>query len=184
MQTSTLGIVVALLGLGLVCAAYYTNRIRWYVAVPLVVVVVFTVGAFQASAHADVRVRWSAYDGQCYRYSVTEHRTGLSGGLLGDLWHLNQRLNWCQIPTGGRVFYGPIVHRSRGTNALWEWGGYQAKTHVRRLDNPRRWRVYVKGAFSSAPNVFGVAEHNYPWIRMTIYKANPTHVHYTASCGC
>lgn len=178
-------IILTLAAIGLVAVLFYTSRIRWYVAFPLICLLILAAGAVQAAhANANVRVRWSMRDGQCYRYSVTEHRTGITGGILGDLWHLNQRLDWCQSTPGGTVWSGPTVHRSHGTNALWIWGGYEAKTRVRHLSNPSRWQVYVKAGFHSAPDVFGVTEHNYPAIRMTIWRDNPTHVHYSASCGC
>jgi hypothetical protein len=169
--------------LAAVAAAFYTNRIRWYVAVPLVVAVMLCSMAAQA-AQADTRVRWSMPTPGCYRSSVTEYRNGVTQGLLGPLWTMNQRLNWCQIAPGATVWSGPTVHRSHTVNGFWIWDGYVAKTRVKRLDNPRRWQVYVKGSFNSAPDVFGVTEHNYPWIRMTIWKANPGHATWAARCGC
>jgi hypothetical protein len=173
-------IILGVLGAGAVGVAYWHNTIRWFVAIPLVVAILLLAMAAQ-TAQANTRVRLSTSAVECHQYSVTEYRNGVLGK---ELWHLNQRLNWCQIPPSGPVWEGPVVHRSHGTNVFWLFNDYQAKTKVKKLLNPTRWQVYVKASFTGSPDFYGIAEHNYPWIRMTIWKKNWQHVAYTASCGC
>lgn len=174
--------IIGLAGCAGIGVAYYTRTIRWYVAAPAVVMILLLTMAAQ-TAQANTRVRLSTYDVECHRYSVTEFRDGVPP-ISSQLWRVNQRLDWCQIPPGGRVWSGPVVHRSHGTNLFWLFNGYQAKTTVKKLLNPTRWQVYVKAMFTGSPDLYGLAEHNYPWIRMTIWKKNPQHVSYTDSCGC
>lgn len=182
-SVGTLNSVTFVAALLLVGFLYWTSRIPLWLAFPLVVAAIALFASVQ-SAQANTKVRWSMYDGTCYRYSVTEYRYGLTFGFNGNLWSLNQRLDWCSVGWGGRVWSGPVVHRSHAENAWWDFTEYQAKTSVHKLLNPTRWQVYVKAKFSAKPDLWGITEHNYPWIRMTIWKANPSHVHYDASCGC
>jgi hypothetical protein len=180
---STWILIIGLVGAIGVGVAYYTGTIRWYVAVPAVLgILLLAMAAQAANAQANTRVRLSTSAVECHSYSVTEYRNGVVFG--SELWHLNQRLSWCQVPPSGPVWEGPVVHRSHGTNAFWVFNDYQTKTKVKKLLNPTRWQVYVKAAFTGSPDFYGIAEHNYPWIRMTIWKKNWQHVAYTASCGC
>lgn len=131
-------------------------------------------------SHASVRVRWSVRDVQCYRYSVTEYRKGIITGRT--LWRLNERLDWCYT-RGVGVWYGPIVHRSHWESSSWNWGGYDQKTRVRKLTDPTRWTVKVRATFNSN-GAYLLVDHDHPYIRLTIWKNNPEHVHRVSSCGC
>jgi hypothetical protein len=133
-----------------------------------------------STADASVKVSWSVSGVQCYRYSVTERRRGVLD--LNWLWKLQQQVYWCQSTPGGPVWQGPSAIRSHWENSTWAWGGYD-QTYARKLTSPTRWQFYVKASFNGN-GAYLVTEHNHPWVRMTIWKNNPQHVAYSASCGC
>lgn len=132
-------------------------------------------------SEASVTVRWSESSVDCWHYSVTYHRGGTLH--LNDLWRLQQQINWCtDDPPVTTVFSGPSSIRSYWTNLTWNFGGYITRS-VEHLYFPERWQFYVKAKFDGN-GAYLLTEHNYPWVRMTIWKWNPTHVSYTVGCGC
>lgn len=157
-------------------------KMRYKVAI-LAGILVLGFGTNNAKAHASVRTEWQNYDVECYKYHVQEYRRGVFN--LNDLWRLNSTVRWCGYNFGYptvHIWYGPKRIASHWENITWNWGGY-VDHWKRTLHHPTRWQFYVKAQFNGN-GAYLLTEHDYPWIRMTIWKRNPNHVTYTARCGC
>jgi hypothetical protein len=150
---------------------------KFLIAVAIVGAIIL---ALPIASHASVRRHWGTSGSpQCYRYSITEYRSGLVFGE--DLWRGQQQVRWCWNSLAG-VFTGPSLDRSCWVSITWadchldkKWG--------HELHNPHRWQVYAKWTMTSnGANL--LVDHDHPYIYMTIFAANPYHVSYTARCGC
>jgi hypothetical protein len=148
--------------------------------VALMILIAATLAA-PTTADASVHVSWRTTSVDCWQYRVQEHRTGVLH--INDLWRLTQTIRWCgNNPPVTQIYSGPTRKWTHWENLTWNWGGLVQET-AHKLTSPTRWVFYVKAAFNGN-GAYLLTEHNYPWIRMTIFKANPTHVLYHASCGC
>lgn len=133
------------------------------------------------NARAHVTVRWAETSTDCWKYSITKTRDGVL--THSPLWKLQQQVHWCtDDPPVSNVWYGPSVLRSHYENNTWNWNGYE-KRWRKTLTNPVRWQFFVQAEFTGN-GAYLITPHDHPWIRMTIWKRNPTHVSYTANCGC
>jgi hypothetical protein len=140
--------------------------------------ILFLIGAH--NAQADSKARWSMPTPGCYKYRVWEWREGTLH--LAHLYTIKMRVQWCLNPSGTRFYTGPTRHLNHSTNTTWVWNGWTVKRKTV-LHNPVRVRFYAKASVAGL-TAWPVEEHNYPWIRVTIWRNNPTHVSYTAGCGC
>lgn len=173
--------LIGVLGIGL---AYWTDTIRLWVAVPLIVSMWFLAGAVQ-KAEAGTRVNTNTTCCFHHHFGVTQYRTGLTHGLFGDMWRLQQTFYWYTYKP-----YPPFKHlhdisvrRNQWTGTAWAFDGYRAKSKIVFKTNPARWWIHVEGAFTAMPDVWGINEHNYPDVYMTLYRKTGD-VTYTTSCGC
>jgi hypothetical protein len=131
------------------------------------------------AAHASVRQSWGVSAVQNYHYSITEYRSGFVFGE--DLWRGQQQVHWSWNPYAG-VFKGPSLDRSCWVSDTWNTCTLDKKwTHE--LHSPHRWQMYAKWTMISN-GAYLLADHDHPYIYMTIFAKNPQHVSYTASCGC
>lgn len=155
---------------------------RWWLrGIILIAVMVWFVFGVKAAAQANTKVRWDSPSVGCYRYRVQEFRDG--SAFHSRIWTIKQRVQWCMnSPYFTIMFSGPTRHLNHEESASWIWGGWQTK-RVTKLLHPTRWKFYVKAEVDGITG-WPFVVHNYPWIRMTIWKKNPTHVSYDASCGC
>lgn len=149
-------------------------------AIIIILLLMFMISLATENAHGHVRVQWNQTSIGCWRYSITKVRDGELAH--SPLWKLQQQVYWCTDDPPVSNVRSMSVRRSHWTNMTWNWGGIES-TWKRTLYNPTRYQFYVRAEFNGN-GAYLLTEHNHPWIRMTIWKRNPTHVSYTAKCGC
>jgi hypothetical protein len=152
----------------------------WFkVIVAAIIIGLMILLAGPIAAHASVRENWGVKAVQDYHYSVTEYRSGFV--FNEDLWRGQQQVHWSWNPSSG-VFKGPSTNRSCWVSITWAHC-HLDKKWIHHLHSPNRWQLYAKWTMDSNGADL-LVDHDYPYIYMTIFAANPQHVSYTASCGC
>lgn len=115
----------------------------------------------------------------CFKWHFREFRDGLF--VSGMLWEITQDATWCNDGHGHFSGGPPQVFHNHREGSSWNFGGWDNIT-AQHKTNPSRWFFRVDATeVGNATGVFN--EHNYPYIRLTIYP-NPGQATWAASCGC
>jgi hypothetical protein len=115
----------------------------------------------------------------CFKWHMEEFRSGVI--VSGLLWRIDQTVTWCNDGAGHFNGTPKRVSYTHSEGVTWAFGGWDEHS-ITHKTNPSRY-VYRIAATENGLTPIFINEHNYPYVRMTVYPG-AGQAAWAASCGC